>query len=139
MHQHKQCYAFGLIGQGCPSRQQMKIWGIRSAAMLISAVMLSGIVGCTVTGEPVMYEFDGAEHRFEARVNGMNLTATVFLDGQAIISHSWPPFVNSRDEQMTHVGSHEVRSVLRIIKGIGNTTVQIYVYMDSKQVGAFYF
>lgn len=69
----------------------------------------------------------------------MNLTATVLLDGYPIISHSWPPFVNSRDEQVTHVGNHEVRSVLRIIKGLGNTTVQIYVYMDDQQVGTFFF
>jgi len=120
--------------------QQTQVCKTRNAAALVvAAVVLSGITGCAVTGEPVMYKFDGAEHRFDAKANGMNLTATVLLDGRPIISHSWPPFVNSRDEQVTHVGDHEVRSVLRIIKGLGNTTVQIYIYMDGQQVGAFFF
>lgn len=140
MDRYAQCCVLGVIDKGERSPQQAKLWKTwNGAALVVAAVICSGVAGCAVTSEPLKCKFDGAEHRFDAKVNGMNLTARLLLDGQVIISHSWPPFVNSRDEQVAHVGDHEVRSVLRIIKGLGNTTAQIYVYMDGEQVGVFYF
>jgi hypothetical protein len=76
---------------------------------------------------------------FNAEVNGSTYTALVFVDGQPIITHHYPPFVNSRDEKNARYHGHDVRSVLRIVKGVGSTNAQIYVYVDGGNAIEFFF
>jgi len=102
-------------------------------------LLLALISGCVVRGEPVRYKAGADTLELNAKVDGRTLTAFVFIDGQPIITHHWPPFVNSRDEKNAHYQGHDVRSVLRIIKGLGNTTVQIYVYIDGGDAVEFFF
>jgi hypothetical protein len=101
--------------------------------------LVAFVSGCVVRGEPVQYKAGVDTLELNAKVDGRTLTAWVFADGQAIITHHWPPFVNSRDEQDARYKGHDIRSVLRIIKGLGNTTVQIYVYVDGGDAVEFFF
>jgi hypothetical protein len=102
-------------------------------------LLLAALNGCAVTGEPVTHRIQGETHQINAEVNGRTFTATVFMDGQPVLNHTWPPLVNSRDEKEILYRGHRIRSVLRIIKGFGSTNAQIYVYVDGEQAGEFFF
>jgi len=106
---------------------------------MVALLALAVLSGCVVQSEPVRYKAGADTLELNAKVDGRTLTACVFVDGQPIITHHWPPFVNSRDEQTTHYRGHDYRSVLKIIKGFGNTTAQIYVYVDGGDAVEFFF
>ena len=95
--------------------------------------------GCVVRGEPVLYKTGADTLVLNAKADGRTLTAFVYIDEQLIITHHWPPFINSREEKTAQYKGHDIRSVLRIIKGLGNTTAQIYVYIDDNQAAEFFF
>lgn len=109
---------------------------MKTVIILILAAVLAG---CAVTGEPVRYQAGRDPVQLNARVDGTALTATVLADGQPIIVHSWQPFQNARDERSTTWRGHDVRSVLRVIKGFGSTNVQVYVTIDGAPAGQFFF
>jgi len=109
---------------------------VRSFLLLM---MIVGLAGCAEMGEPVLYQAGRDAMILNAQVDGRALVATVYIDGQPVIRHHWPPFVNSRDEQTAHYRGHTIRSVLRVIKGLASTTAQIYVKVDGEPAGEFFF
>ena len=106
---------------------------------MFALYLLSLLSGCTVQSEPIRYKAGADTLNNSAKVDGATLTAFVFVDGKTIITHQWPPLINFRDEKTVQYNGHDFRSVLRIIKGIGNTTVQIYVYVDGGDAVEFFF
>ena len=107
--------------------------------IIASLLVVTLLAGCAVQGESVKYQAGADTLEVNAKVDGRKFTATVFIDGHVALVHHYPPFVNSRDEQTLQYQGHRVRSVLRIIKGIGNTTAQIFVYIDGGDAVEFFF
>lgn len=101
--------------------------------------LLTAFSGCAVVGEPVRHQAGADTLTINAEVNGRTFTALVFIDGQTIITHRFPPFVNSRDEKTARYHGHDIRSVLKIIKGLGSTQAQVYVYVDGGDAIEFFF
>jgi hypothetical protein len=109
---------------------------MKTLAFIILAALLTG---CAVTGEPVKYQAGRDTLNLNAEINGRTFTALVFADGKPIITHTFPPFVNSRDEKSCRYRDHDIRSVLKIIKGLGSTNAQVYVWVDGERAGEFFF
>ncbi|TAN68131.1 MAG: hypothetical protein EPN17_09825 [Methylobacter sp.] len=107
--------------------------------VIIFLALLALLSGCAVRGEPIRHRAGADTLELNAEINGRTFTALVFVDGQPIITHHFPPFVNSRDEKSARYHGHNLRSVLKIIKGIGSTTAQVYVYVDDGDAAEFFF
>lgn len=107
------------------------------ATFLISLLLCS----CSVLSEPRMYKdsLSNKVYNFSAeahRSGSYDLT----LNGEVILKQSWPPFVlTSRNEKTVDYKGDLIKSVLTTQKSIGNTFVQIFIFVNDKQAVEFYF
>jgi hypothetical protein len=98
------------------------------------AVLISG---CTATGDAVNFQSGQDAMQINVKADGISLTVYVHVDGQAVITHHYPVFVNSTDIQETEFKGHKIRSTLEVTRMIPGTRVQVNVEVDGVHAGEF--
>lgn len=109
--------------------------------LLVTLLTSLLLCSCSVLSEPRMYKDSLSDkvYTFSAeayRSGSYDLT----LNGEVILNQSWPPFVlTSRNEKSVDYKGDLIKSVLTTQKSIGNTFVQIFIFVNDKQAVEFYF
>ena len=104
-------------------------------------LFLFPLSACAVTSQEKIYSdaVTNKDYRFNAKIDGMALTGSVYLNDKVVITQNWPPFVNSTQEKIVDYDGDKIKLVMKVIKGIGSTNVQMYIYVNNKPAGEFYF
>lgn len=104
-------------------------------------VVFFPLCACAVTSQEKIYSdnVSNKDYRFNAKIDGMSLTGSVYLNDKIIITQNWPPFINSTQEKIVDYNGDKIKLVMKVIKGIGSTNVQMYIYVNNKPAGEFYF
>jgi len=98
------------------------------------------MIGCVSTAPHEIFtsKKSGKEYIITAKINGMDLSADIILNGKIVMNQTWPPFVNSRNQKIVNVNGDEVKSVLKIIKGRG-TGIIMNVSINDEPAAEFVF
>ena len=108
---------------------------------ILAFILMIIVSSCAVTGVERYYTSPKTSEKIllNARVNGSTLNSYVIVDGQELIKHSFPPFVNSTSTQEINYKGHKIRAVFKMIKSIGTSTVVIVVFIDDEMASEFVF
>ena len=91
--------------------------------------------------EPRMYKdnISKKEYNFSAEAYRSG-SYDLSLNGEVILNHSWTQFVlTSVNEKIIDYKGDKIKSVIRTQKSMGNTFVQIFIYVNNKQAVEFFF
>lgn len=109
--------------------------------LLVTFLISFLLCGCSILSEPRVYKdnISGKVYTFSAEAYRSG-SYDLSLNGEKILNQSWPPFVlTSRNEKIINYKDDMIKSVLTTQKSIGNTFVQIFIFVNDKQAVEFYF
>lgn len=108
---------------------------------IILAILTMFLAGCAVTGVGRYYQPSASSEKFfiNAKVDGRTLKSAVMIDGQDVVTHTFPPFINSTKTKTVRYKGHEVSATFKMIKSIGTSTVVIVVFVDGEMAADFTF